>query len=83
MNEPTIEDVIAILQRHPDNINARRFLKDPKALQQILDSHISWNADHAKFNEPEMVFPLETNVEYAMDVPESIDQLLRDEKERP
>lgn len=83
MNEPTIEDVIAILNRHPDNINARRWLKNPRALQQILDSHISWNADHTKFNQPDMVFPLETNVLYAMDVPESVEQYLTDEKERP
>lgn len=84
MIQPTINDVIKILERHPDNITARRWLKDPEIIQHLLDRHIAWNDDHQKLNEPDMVFPLEVNIEYALNLPETIDVSFRDkQKERP
>lgn len=84
MNSPTVEDVIEILKRYPENITARRWLKDPKIIQRLLDHHIAWNDDHQKINEPDMIFPLEVNVEYALSLPETIDVSFRDkQKERP
>lgn len=65
----TIKDVEIYLRSKENNVTALRWLKDPKILQEILDGHLSWNEDHTKFNEPDMVFPLETNVDYYLDHP--------------
>ncbi|WP_404466533.1 hypothetical protein [Planococcus rifietoensis] len=84
MNQPTTDDVIEILKRHPENVVARRWLKDPTIIQKLLDKHLTWNEDHRKINEPDMIFPLEVNVEYALSLPETIDMSFRDkQKERP
>lgn len=68
--------VIAILQMHKDNITARRWLKNPKAIDQILDHHNSWNEDHIKTGHPEMVFSLEDNIEDFLSRPEKIERYL-------
>lgn len=72
----TINDVEMILKKYDFNETAARWLKNPVAVKHILDGHISWNDDHAKFNHPEMVYPLDTNVVYYINHPESIDQYL-------
>lgn len=75
--------VIMILQKHENNITARRWLKDPKAIDLILESHIAWNEDHLKTGHPEMVLNLEENIEDYLYTPQKIDQYLTNEKEQP
>lgn len=70
--EPTIVDVIMILEDYPDNLTARRWLKDQEALKRILEYHNSWNEDHRKFNEPDMVATLDVNVIYLMEAAPSL-----------
>lgn len=70
-NEPTTTDVILILENYPDNLTARRWLKNYNAIEYILECHIAWNKDHEKI-EPNMVVPLETNVVYYMEAAPSL-----------
>lgn len=72
----TIQDVERILAKHKDNINARRFLQSEKAKQVILDRHLAWNEDHLKMGRLEMVYSLESSVEYCLDVPQVINSYL-------
>lgn len=75
--------VIAILQKHDNNVNARRWLKDPEAIDQILESHTAWNADHLKIVRPEMVLTLEESIEDYLYTPQKIDSHLTSKKEHP
>lgn len=72
----TIQEVERILEKRRDNINAVRFLNSEKAKQEILDRHLSWNEDHRKMGKLDMVYDLETSVDYCIDVPESINRYL-------
>lgn len=78
----TINDVKKILETRPDNLTARRWLKDPVALKVILETHEAWNNDHIKIGEPHMVLPLETNVNSYVDQPALIEQLIKQKKEQ-
>lgn len=75
--------VIMILQKHENNITARRWLKDPKTIDLILESHLAWNEDHLKTGHPEMVLTLEENIEDYLYNPQKIDKYLSNKKERP
>lgn len=72
----TIKDVELYLKTKENNVTALRWLKNPKILQEILDRHISWNEEHAKINEQDMVFSLEVNVDYYLDQPWMIEPKL-------
>lgn len=63
----TIEGVEEVLRRHPDNLMARKWLIDEEMKRQLLDDHLSWNEDHEKAGEPNMIFSLDVNVEYSLD----------------
>ena len=75
--------VIAILKKHENNITARRWLKDPEAIDEILESHTAWNEDHIKTSHPEMVLSLEENIEDYLTSPQKIDTYTMDKKEQP
>lgn len=77
----TIKDVENVLMKQKDNAIAARWLKNPKAVEAILNHHTAWNEDHTKFNQPDMVFPLEANVEYCIITSSIIDDYLEQEKE--
>lgn len=82
MKESPVQ-VIMILQQFENSITARRWLKDPKAIDLILESHIAWNEDHLKTGHPEMVLTLEASIEDYLTTPQKIDRYLANEKEQP
>lgn len=82
MNE-SIEQVIVILRKHENNLIARRWLKDPQAIDLILESHMAWNEDHIKTGHPEMVLTLEENIEDYLYTPQKIDRYIVNKKEQP
>lgn len=65
----TIKDVELYLKSKENNLTAIRWSRNPEILQEILERHLSWNEDHSRINEPDMVFPLEVNVDYYLDQP--------------
>lgn len=73
----TTQGVIAILKKHKNNVTAQRWLKDSKAITQILENHQAWNEDHIKIGQSEMVLTLEENIEDYLSFPEKIDWFLR------
>ncbi|PZX07892.1 hypothetical protein C7437_1011014 [Psychrobacillus insolitus] len=76
----TIKEVELYLLSKENNLTARRWLKNTAALKRILDGHLSWNEDHTKLNELQMVFPLEVNIDYYLDMPSIIDNDLEPSK---
>lgn len=75
-NEESTQEVINILQKRKNNITAQRWIRDPKAIDQILENHKTWNEDHIKINQPEMVLTLEENIEDYLSSPQKIDPYL-------
>lgn len=77
----TIQDVERILKELSDSLTARRFLQSDIAKKKILEHHITWNEDHEKINEHHMMNTLEESIHYHVDMPDSIDQYIKEEKE--
>lgn len=65
----TIKDVKTYLTSRENDLTAYRWSKNPDILQELLDRHLTWNEDHVKINEPNMVFSLEVNIDYYLDHP--------------
>lgn len=72
-------DVIFALRKHENSITARRWLKDPEAIDLILEKHQSWNNDHLMLDQPDATLTLEESVNYYLEHPSLIDT----EKEPP
>lgn len=68
--EQTVIDVALILEEHLDNLAARRWLKNPKALQYLLDANREWNKDHE--DQPEAIMTLEESIIYYLQAAPSI-----------
>lgn len=81
MKDSAVE-VILILSTYKDNITAKRWLKNPAAIDMILECHQDWNNDHEAIGETDMIFPLEVNIADYLNQPEKIDRYLTNEKEQ-
>jgi predicted phage-related endonuclease len=74
---PTVKDVQEVLLSKRNNFLALRWSRDEEIMQRILEFHTSWNNDHIKMNQPDMVYSLETSIDYYLDVPYNIDPHLK------
>ncbi|MDN7225732.1 hypothetical protein QWY22_11500 [Planococcus liqunii] len=75
----TVQDVEIYLLSKKSNLTARRWAKNKRLKQRILEKHLTWNGDHLKINRIDMLKPLHSNIDYYLDHPSLIDDQFRDE----
>lgn len=69
----TVQDVENYLLSKKNNLTARRWAKNKRIKQRILEKHLAWNGDHLKINRIEMLKPLKLNIDHYLNHPSLID----------
>ncbi|MDN7243978.1 hypothetical protein [Planococcus shenhongbingii] len=69
----SVQDVEIYLLSKKYNLTARRWAKNKRIKQRILEKHLMWNGDHLKINRIDMLLPLNTNIDHYLEHPSLID----------
>lgn len=78
MNYVNREDVITELLQYPDNLTARRWLKDDQLIDGLVELHNSWNSDHEREGKLDMVYDLEFHMETFLDEPRKTEEIINE-----
>ncbi|TWT00120.1 hypothetical protein [Planomicrobium sp. CPCC 101079] len=69
----TINDVQEYLISRKDNMTAKRWLRNNRITQYILEEHFKWNRDFIRFDQESKTRDLSENIEYYLTNPWLID----------
>lgn len=69
----TLEDVQQCLLHKKDHLTARRWAKNRRIQQRILEKHLEWNEQLLQFNQADQMQPLNVNIDLYLDNPWLID----------
>ncbi|MGB6407506.1 MAG: hypothetical protein WBF39_08515 [Planococcus donghaensis] len=69
----TIQDVQHCLTHKRDHLTARRWAKNRRIQQRILEKHFEWNEKLLQFNRVDQLRPLKANIDHYLDNPWLID----------
>jgi hypothetical protein len=69
----TVQDVENYLLSKKGNLTARRWAKNKRIKQRILERHLTWNGDQLKIDRIDLLLPLDANIDHYLEHPSLID----------
>ncbi|MCP2036280.1 hypothetical protein L1279_003322 [Planomicrobium sp. HSC-17F08] len=78
----TVKDVEIYLLSKKNNLTARRWARNKRLKQRILEKHLTWNGDQLKINRIDMLKPLHSNIDHYLEHPSLIDDQFKHEADQ-